>query len=603
MKWVAVLAIATATWLAAAGATSRQTTSSISGIVVDGATSRPIADAIVRANFAPAPEPGDRRLQLPDALTGADGRFVLPEVLPGGYDLQATKSGHAIGALGSQRPGGESQLLMVAEGQRVAGVVLRLWKLGVISGTVLDEAGEPVVNVRVRAWRATFSRGRRRLSHAGEGRTDDRGLYRIAELGSGDYVVATSIGRTAMPAAAVTTTSGFDSHSSPKPADGTALLLGNTIYPMGMGGPVPPPLSDGRLSIYPTTYHPSSTSLAQTTGVRLNAGEDRQGVDIQIHPVRTARVEGTVTGSSGARQGLLVRLESSHDRSQYSADFDEDALQATTDAAGVFRFPAVPAGQYFLRAGGTPPAAQYSRADPHEWCSVPLKVADGDIIGMPLVLQQGLHIRGRIEFEGTADVTIPEVVGIRIEIAAADANAFAILPDPPALVDAKSQFVSVGLPSGRYVVRAGNAPRGWMFKSVTFEQRDASDTPLELDRKDVNVVVTFIDRVTTLSGVVRTAYGATDNTAAVLVFPANDPAWSAPGFNPHRFRRVRTTDGGAYVIDALPTGDYYVVAVPDDRAEGWQDPSMLELLARSAALVNIRDGDRKIQDLRTEERR
>jgi hypothetical protein len=194
--------------------------------------------------------------------------------------------------------------------------------------------------VRVRAWRATFSGGRRRLMQAGDGKTDDRGLYRIADLDSGDYVIATSIGRTAIPAAAVRTTSPLDSRSHAKPADGTALLLGETIYPVGMGGPVPPPLSAGRLSIYPTTYHPSSMSIAQATGVRLATGEERPGIDIQIHPVRTARVEGTISGSGGAQQGVLVRLESSGDRSQYFSDFDEDALQATTDAGGAFSFPA-----------------------------------------------------------------------------------------------------------------------------------------------------------------------------------------------------------------------------------------------------------------------
>jgi hypothetical protein len=191
-----------------------------------------------------------------------------------------------------------------------------------------------------------------------------------------------------------------------------------------------------------------------------------------------------------------------------------------------------------------------------------------------------------------------------IEIASADLSPLAILPDPPARVDAKGQFTSVGLPPGRYVVRGGRAPQGWMFKSATVDGRDVVDTALELDRKDVTAVVgTFTDRVTMLSGIVRTSYGVPDANAAVLIFPANDQAWSLPAFNPHRFRRLRTREGGGYQVNALPLGDYYAVAVPDERADGWRDPRVLELLARSAVLVDIRDGDRKTQDLRTEERR
>jgi hypothetical protein len=221
-----------------------------------------------------------------------------------------------------------------------------------------------------------------------------------------------------------------------------------------------------------------------------------------------------------------------------------------------------------------------------------------------VTLQRGLHIHGRVEFESSTEVPAKNRAGVVIEIASADPAPLAVLPDPPARVDPKGEFTSVGLPPGRYVVRGAGAPQGWMFKSATADQRNVADTALELGRKDVtDVVVTFTDRVTMLSGIVRTPLGVPDTNAAVLIFPTGDESWSLPSFNPHRFRRVRPREGGGYQVHALPIGDYYVIAVPDDRANGWQDPHALELLARTATLVNIRDGDRKTQDLRTEERR
>jgi hypothetical protein len=220
-----------------------------------------------------------------------------------------------------------------------------------------------------------------------------------------------------------------------------------------------------------------------------------------------------------------------------------------------------------------------------------------------VTLQRGLHIHGRVEFEGSTEVATKNRSGVVIEIASADPAPLAVLPDPPARVDPKGEFTSVGLPPGRYVVRGHGAPPGWMFKSATVDQRDVADTPLELDRKDItDVVVTFTDRITMLSGIVRTPYGVPDANAAVLIFPASDQSWSLPAFNPQRFRRVRPREGGAYQITGLPIGDYYVVAVSENRFDSWQDPRVLELLARTGTLVTIRDDDRKTQDLRTEER-
>jgi hypothetical protein len=584
------------------GSSPRQTAAFIAGIVVDEQTARPVAGATVRANFAGESVSGERRDRLPDILTGPDGRFEFRGLGPGRYHVEATRPGYSPAAYGRTRRDGESELIRVIDGQRVDGVVLTLWKLAAIGGTVLDEAGEPVVDVRVIAWRTTFKDGRRQLALATAARTDDRGMYRIGALNPGDYVVGVSAGRTTIPAADVRTRKPFDSRPMSTPADGTALLLGDTLYPISRGATVPPPLNGGRLSIYPTSFHPSATSLTQATAVRLSAGDDRQGIDIQLHPVPTAKVEGIVTGVHVVRTGLLVRLEPV-DTTQSGIELDEEALQATTDDAGVFSFSAVPAGQYLLRVRDRSRAPTPGYIEPTEWCSISLTVGHADLLGIPVRLQRGLYIHGRVEFEGTTDPSVSGWADV-IEIAAADPSPLAILPDPPARVDAKGQFASVGLPPGRYVVRGDGAPPGWMFKSATVDLRDVADTPFDLDRKDLtDVVVTFTDRITMLSGVVRTQYGVPNTNAAVLIFPASEQSWSLPAFNPQRFRRVRTREGGGYQVNALPIGDYYVVAVSEDRADGWQDPRVLEVLARTGTLVSIRDGDRKAQDLRTEERR
>lgn len=75
------------------------------------------------------------------------------------------------------------------------------------------------------------------------------------------------------------------------------------------------------------------------------------------------------------------------------------------------------------------------------------------------------------------------------------------------------------------------------------------------------------------------------------------------GLNPRRMRSVRASKTGAYKALGLPAGEYYAAAVPDETATDWQDPRILTSLARDATRVRLDDGQRKTQDLRTQQKR
>src|SRR5215472_9776909 len=68
-----------------------------------------------------------------------------------------------------------------------ADITISIWKNGSISGTLTDEAGEPVVNAQLRLGKAAFVAGVRRFAPAGPPAfTDDRGAYRFSNLPPGD---------------------------------------------------------------------------------------------------------------------------------------------------------------------------------------------------------------------------------------------------------------------------------------------------------------------------------------------------------------------------------------------------------------------------------
>jgi hypothetical protein len=170
------------------GSTTTPTgTGLIVGQVVDGATGKGVAGALVML--------GSRR-----ALTTNDGRFVFRNLGEGSHSLTAAKAGYLEGAFGARRPGAPSLPVALADGERRGDIVVRLWKHGAITGTIVDEAGEPLIGIQVTAMRRVMVGGRRRFQPASTGNTDDRGTFRIARLAPGEYVVAMVSNQVSIPA-------------------------------------------------------------------------------------------------------------------------------------------------------------------------------------------------------------------------------------------------------------------------------------------------------------------------------------------------------------------------------------------------------------------
>lgn len=168
------------------------------GRVVDAGTGRPIAGAIViPAGTAATPEaPATNPARV---ISNAEGHFVLRGLAKGSLVLTATKGGYVDATYGQRRPGGSTQPIPVAPGQWKTDVELRMWKYAAIAGVIVDEAGDPVVGARVQSLQKTFIAGRRRLTPASEGVTDDRGFYRIARLTPGDYTIVVPSTQTSVP--------------------------------------------------------------------------------------------------------------------------------------------------------------------------------------------------------------------------------------------------------------------------------------------------------------------------------------------------------------------------------------------------------------------
>ena len=565
----------------------------IVGQVIDVASKRPVAGAVVALGGPPGPN-GQPRLPV---LTGPDGRFVFRDLPRGNYHLSAVKPGYVDGAHGRTRAGGPSSPLIIKDDERRGDLVLRLWRHAAISGTVIDESGERQVGVQVRAYRRASAGGRRRYVPSGVAFTDDRGMYRIGTLIPGHYIVGTAPRHLSLPMSLVRSSG---PESQPMAAEiagrGGALMLGDAGYVLGPGSPTPPPPEGGRLAVYPPVYHPAAPAGEAATVITLASGQDYGSADIQISPVASVSVSGFIIGPEGPLTATPLRLVPAN---SMEVPADSDGLTAMTDRKGAFVFSAVPSGYYSLKLnrGMSFSPAGPSRMEPSlTWVDLPLTVGEEPIENLGVTASAGVRISGRVEFEGDPTRARGPVQNIQITIEPADLAAGAAARPVIARANASGEFTSPPLAGGRYFVRIADSPAGWMFKGATAEGRDIADTPLLLSSDTSNVTIQFTDRWSGVGGRVQAAGGpATD--AAVIVFPTDVEAWGSSGQFSRRLRMTRVSAGGEYSFN-LPAGDYYLVAVRDEQAADWQDLEFLEEASREAARVRIEEGERKVQDVR-----
>ncbi len=186
------------------------------GQVIDAGSMKPIAAATVlisggsattgvtlpTGEFVVQSDPSAGAPAPRQVIADGAGRFMFRELGSGAYTLRASSPGYSPGVFGQNRPGGATQpLVLEREDERRGGLVIKMWRNGVLSGRVVDELGEPLIGMQVRILRRTIANGRLRLLQSNTATTDDRGVYRVA-VAPADYVLGVVSVATTLPASA-----------------------------------------------------------------------------------------------------------------------------------------------------------------------------------------------------------------------------------------------------------------------------------------------------------------------------------------------------------------------------------------------------------------
>ena len=288
----------------------------------------------------------------PAVAADESGNFRFEGLDPGLYDLFASLPGFVpeTDALtgrptGPYRPGDN--------------VTLRLVKGGIVTGTVTDGQGQPLVSLNVRAVRVRDLDGGTPPSPfpaSGEDRTDDRGVYRIYGLRPGLYV----------------------------------------LYAGGYNN-APVPFLGGSGEV--ATFYPSGTRDTAAE-VPVRGGQEVGGLDIRLRDDPARRVTGKVESPTDSFGEFGVGINLTYASTAVPAG---TAFLNTNDPVDrSFSFDGVGDGEYDLQAtvnsrGGVTLASAPQRVSVH----------GADVTGLRLTLAPLASASGTVRFEPAAEAGRP----------------------------------------------------------------------------------------------------------------------------------------------------------------------------------------------------
>lgn len=549
-------------------------TGTIAGVVVtDGEAPRGVRRAVVTVNSAD-------RLVGRTTITDDAGRFVFTNLPGARYTIVATKRGWVTASYGAKAIGRPGSALQLAAGAQ-ATATIRMAKGAVISGTLLDQAGQPVSGgaLRVSKYGYTFNTGERRLNPASASFSgpDERGAYRIYGLAPGEYYIS-------FVNTAASFGGGRDLHLT------SEVDVDEAVKAAAAGAGMPMTDVPQRNVGFTQIFYPGALSVVQATPITVRAAEERSGVDFAVQYSSVARVEGTILSPSGTPTSARVSLVV-NDPNGGSVGI-ESIRNAQAGSDGKFTFAEVAPGPYVMSAHevqpanpGDQPVVLYAMTD--------LDVQSENVSGLSLTLMEALTVSGQIRYDGAAPA--PNFASVRVMLTPAQRTSAVTVSTGGGTATADGRFTLSGVSPGRYRLTAFLPPQSkWTVRSTTLLGQEALDIPIDVRQSTTDAAIAITDRIAELAGTVDAPAGASRDCTMIL-FSTDRAQW---GPQSRRTLTARTSTDGSFTFRSVPPGDYYLAAVDDVEPGEWFDPSFLQRLAPGAMQVTMTEGEKKVQTIR-----
>ncbi len=487
---------------------------------------RPVTNANLMAQGGPG------SLTQKATRVDAEGRFAFDELPAAAYVIIAMAPGYIDQSISKGDPSQWPRHLIGTQ------LKITMIKGGVITGTVTDSKGQPVVGVPVTAATATESSAISTylMGLGGGAESDDRGVYRIFGLLPGQYTVTA-----------------------------------------GGGGPFGQFSASG-FDLDVPTYYPSATRDTALP-VTVRAGEETTGIDIKYRGAEGHSISGVVTGviETNAALGVVTVLLSHAGTSSVLSL----GVASPVDQRRVFRFNGVADGEYDLLAS--------FQSGPNDEPLVGTKritVRGGDVTGIEVKLSLLASIAGTI----TLDPIKPEDKCDKRPSQLAETVITTPRDEPKksgsqvmtqlfaaygVMLNAKGEFTARNLEAGKYRLAITLPTDAWYVRSIILPApaaggpQAATTTPRPGDAWQGVVTVKSGERASAVSimigqdaaglrGRVAVTPEATAIPAGLRVYLV--PAERSEANNVLRYSETLVNRDGSFAFTNLAPGRYFIIA-------------------------------------------
>jgi hypothetical protein len=504
----------------------------------------------------------------------ASGKFSFTGLEPGRYTLSAEHAGYLNAEYGTKRIGGGAQtgnpIINLTAGQHATEINIQLAPQGMISGRITDEDGDPMPRVRVSAMRRVYVGGSR-LATTGGGTTDENGEYHLTNLTPGRYYISFSQMRMGMMQ--------------------NIRRAGSDASTPEMG--------------YGTTYYPGSTELQGAVAVDVAEGEEKNGMNLQMHQVPVYHVRGKLTGDlppaepgAGPVAGRIQISVTPPDSGMFGMNTQMVKPDGSFDIAGltpgtwtvtamrmqgqmqtIGRSTVVisnqDVGDVDLAARGTVDISGVVRMVPENADAAPQTSAP-----------QGSQNRGQNAGPGRGAAQAAQAARMRMVQLQPEDGFMMGANVQPAQVQADGSFKFTGVPPVRFRVN-GPVPPGGYLKTATLNGQDALQHGVDMSSGGTLELVVSMTAAE-VDGTVTGNDGQPATDAMVILTP--DP------LQPDRrdlYRQARTRNDGGFTVRGLAPGKYRVYAWEEIEQGAFFDPDYMHPFESLGTQISVDDSDKK----------
>ncbi len=534
----AILAAWSVLWIALSAASQESVpmigTYRIAGTVVSAISGAPLAEA--RVSIVDVKDEKKQR----SMLTGEDGRFAFTQVPAGKYSLEASKRGFEAGAYDQHEE--YATAIVTGAGLDTENLALRLQPSAVLSGRVLDEAGEPIRGASVTLYRQDHNLGISRILRIGNDQTDDLGGYEFASLAPGTYFVSAS----ATPWYAIhSAQSNQGDGSTEAPADPSLDVA------------------------YQTTYYQDVTEPDAALPIPLKGG-DHLDVPLHFAPVPALHLRFHTTGTPESGYQVPNLLKPTLDGNDF---VQTDGAQMISP--GEWEINGVAPGKYVVRV---PPQAPASS----NWSEMQMDfTGNGEEMDTSQAEPAG-DVSARMLVDGGGSVPSD----LSVELLSGKGQ-----PVAGVGVDRQGMAELRNVPPGEYNVLAVGPNKAYAVLAVSSQgNMTAGRTITVTAGSAIKATITIASSSVNVEGFAEKNGKPTAGVMVVLV-PRH------PESNRELFRRDQTDLDGSFVLRNVAPGDYTVVAIDNGWDLDWSEPAVIGYYAQHGQAVTVAAGKEGSQHL------